>query len=133
MAQYRRALAEYQEAQAAYAAEADAYWSLITQKRRERIAKRASQEPLALDDYVLTQPPVYSRPAEAGRSVQTPEEKPSSQPALRAGGRPISSPPPDEEFKFVPRQPQSETEFKRAYAASRARGRAEARADRPHL
>ena len=42
MAQYRRALAEYEEAHAAYAAEADAYWSLITQKRRERAAKRAS-------------------------------------------------------------------------------------------
>ena len=48
MAQYRRALAEYEEAHAAYAAEADAYWSLITQKRRERAAKRASQERLSL-------------------------------------------------------------------------------------
>ena len=61
-AEYRRALAEYQEAQAAYAAEAEAYWTLISQKRRERTAKRASQESLSLEDYVLTQPPVYNGP-----------------------------------------------------------------------
>jgi hypothetical protein len=41
MAQYRRALAEYEEAHAAYSAEAEAYWNLIAQKRRERAAKRA--------------------------------------------------------------------------------------------
>jgi hypothetical protein len=115
MAEYRRALAAYEEAQAAYAAEAEAYWSLISQKRRERIAKRASQQPLAIDDYVPTQPPVYAGPPKPVDPSQTPEEKP---PATRpyvpvvadflAAAR--------EEFKFVPRQPQSEAEFKRAYA-----------------
>jgi hypothetical protein len=114
MAQYRRALADYEEAHAAYAAEADAYWSLITQKRRERAAKRASQEPLLLDDYVLTQPPVYAGPPKPVDPSQTPEDKPSS-------SRPYVPVVVDflaaarEEFKFVPRQPQSENEFKRAY------------------
>jgi len=114
IARYRRALAEYQEAQAAYAAEAEAYWSLISQKRRERIAERASQEALTLDDYVLTQPPVYAGPPKPVDPSQTPEEKPPFHPAhvpvvadFLAAAR--------EEFKFVPRRPQSESEFKRAY------------------
>ena len=114
IAQYRRALAEYQEAQAAYAAEAEAYWSLITQKRRQRIAKRASQEPLALDDYVLTQPPVYAGPPKPVDPSQTPEEKPpSTRPYVPVVADFLAAA--REEFKFVPRQPQSETEFKRAY------------------
>src|SRR5579872_3169924 len=55
MAEYRRALAEYEEAHATFAAAAEAYWRLIAQKRRLRAAKRAAHEPLALDDYVLAQ------------------------------------------------------------------------------
>ena len=114
IAQYRRALAEYQEAQAAYAAEAEAYWSLITQKRRERIAKRASQEALTLDDYVLTQPPVYAGPPKPVDPSQTPEEKPpSTRPYVPVVADFLAAA--REEFKFVPRQPQSESEFKRAY------------------
>jgi hypothetical protein len=115
MAEYRRALAEYQEAQAAYAAEAEAYWSLITQKRRERAAKRTSGAPLALEDYVLTQPPVYAGPPKPVDPSQPPEEKPQA-------ARPYVPVVADflaaalAEFKFVPRQPQSEAEFKRAYA-----------------
>ena len=114
IAQYRRALAEYQEAQAAYAAEAEAYWSLITQKRRERIAKRASQEALTLDDYVLTQPPVYAGPPKPVDPSQTPEEKPpSTRPYVPVVADFLAAA--REEFKFVPRRPQSESEFKRAY------------------
>jgi hypothetical protein len=114
MAQYRRALAEYEEAHAAYAAEADAYWSLITQKRRERAAKRASQEALSLDDYVLTQPPVYAGPPKPVDPSQTPDEKPpSSRPYVPVVADFLAAA--HEEFKFVPHQPQSENEFKRAY------------------
>ena len=114
IAQYRRALAEYQEAQAGYAAEAEAYWSLITQKRRERIAKRASQEALTLDDYVLTQPPVYAGPPKPVDPSQTPEEKPpSTRPYVPVVADFLAAA--REEFKFVPRRPQSESEFKRAY------------------
>jgi hypothetical protein len=114
IARYRRALAEYQEAQAAYAAETEAYWSLITQKRRERIAKRASQEALTLDDYVLTQPPVYAGPPKPVDPSQTPEEKPpSTRPYVPVVADFLAAA--REEFKFVPRRPQSESEFKRAY------------------
>jgi hypothetical protein len=115
MAQYQRALAEYQEAHDAYAAEADAYWSLITKKRRERIAKRAGQQPIALEDYVLTQPPVYAGPPKPVDPSQAPEEKPkSSRPYVPVVADFLAAA--RDEFKFVPRLPQSEAEFKRAYA-----------------
>ena len=113
MAQYRRALAEYQAARTAYAAMADAYWNSIVQQRRQRNAKRANHEQLSIDDYVLTQPPVYTGP---------PKPRDPSKPAEQA-------PPPlyvpvvsdfladaRQEFEFVPRTPQSESEFKRDYA-----------------
>jgi hypothetical protein len=115
MAQYQRALAEYQEAHDAYVAEADAYWSLITQKRRERIAKRAGQQAIALDDYVLTQPPVYSGPPKPVDPSQPPEEKPkANRPYVPVVADFLAAA--RDEFKFVPRPPQSEAEFKRAYA-----------------
>jgi hypothetical protein len=115
IAEYRRALAEYQEAQAAYAAEAETYWSLIGQKRRGRSAKRASQEPLSLDDYVLTQPPVYAGPPKPVDPSQAPEEKPQfARPTVPVVADFLAAA--WEEFKFAPRQPQSEAEFKRAYA-----------------
>jgi hypothetical protein len=113
MAQYRRALAEYQAARTAYAAMADAYWNSIVQQRRQRNAKRANHEQLSIDDYVLTQPPVYTGP-----------------PKPRDPSKPVEQVPPPlyvpvvsdfladarQEFEFVPRTPQSESEFKRAYA-----------------
>jgi hypothetical protein len=115
MAQYRRALAEYEEAHAAYSAEAEAYWNLIAQKRRERAAKRASQQPLTLDDYVLTQPPVYTGPPKPVDPSQAPEERPpSSRPYVPVIADFLATA--QQEFKFVPRQPQSESEFKQAYA-----------------
>jgi hypothetical protein len=115
MAQYQRALAEYQAAQAAYGTEAESYWGLITQKRRERIAKRNNGQPLALEDYVLTQPPVYNGPPKPVDPSQPPEEKPkSSRPYVPVVADFLAAA--KQEFKFVPRQPQSEGEFKRAYA-----------------
>src|SRR5271168_1124084 len=53
---------EYQAARAAFDAEASAYWTSISDKRRGRNAKRREHQAIALDDYVLTQPPVYSGP-----------------------------------------------------------------------
>src|ERR1700760_2439440 len=60
--EYRRLLREYQEARAAFEQEATAYWTAIADKRRGRNAKRREHIPIALDDYVLTQPPVYTGP-----------------------------------------------------------------------
>ena len=58
MAEYRRKLREYEEARAPI----DAYWNLISEKRRGRNAKRRAGQQITLDDYVLTQPPVYTGP-----------------------------------------------------------------------
>jgi hypothetical protein len=115
MARYRRDLAAYMQAQASYAAAAEAYWSAIAEKRHLRAAKRASHEPISLDDYVLTQPPVYSGPPKPRDPSKPHEEAPPAPPIyvpvvadfLAAAQR---------EFKFMPRRPQSDSEFKRAYA-----------------
>ena len=53
---------QYQEARAAFEEEAGAYWNSIADKRRGRNAKRREHQAIALDDYVLTQPPVYTGP-----------------------------------------------------------------------
>jgi hypothetical protein len=114
IAEYRRKLQEYQEARAAFEAEAGAYWSAIADKRRTRNAKRRERQPIALDDYVLEQPPVYAGPK---RPVNPePEEEEPSRPRkaiplvadfLKAAA---------EQFQFTPQRPATEVEFKRAYA-----------------
>jgi hypothetical protein len=83
MVLYRRALAEYQSARASYDGLADSYWRSIAEKRRLRRAKRANHETIALDDYVLAQPPVY-RAAEAARSLEAAGSGAAA--TLRAGG-----------------------------------------------
>src|ERR1700731_4300624 len=62
IAEYRRLLKQYLEARAAFEQEAGAYWNAISEKRRGRNAKRRDHQTIALDDYVLTQPPLYSGP-----------------------------------------------------------------------
>ena len=113
MAQYRRALAEYLEARATYDAVAEAYWKSVSAKRHLRSAKRASHQQISIDDYVLTQPPIYTGPPKPRDPSKPPEETPS------AGAVPVVADflaAAKQEFKFVPRRPQSEREFKRAYA-----------------
>jgi hypothetical protein len=113
--EYRRKLAEYQEARAAFEAEASAYWSSIAEKRRGRNAKRREHLAVGLDDYVLTQPPVYAGPKrpvnpEPSRPEQAPSERkyiPLVADLLKAAA---------EHFQFVPQQPGHDIEFKRAYA-----------------
>ena len=56
------AIAIYLAARRAYEQVANSYWRSITDKRRARFAKRRNGEPVKLDDYVLTQPPVYTGP-----------------------------------------------------------------------
>ncbi|WP_061024195.1 hypothetical protein [Bradyrhizobium sp. CCH5-F6] len=103
--EYRRKLAEYQAARAAFDAEAGAYWSQISEKRKARNAKRRSGQQI---------PPLYSGPK---RPVNPePEETPERPPRkpipvvadfLRAA---------QELYQFTPQRPTSELEFKRAYA-----------------
>ena len=114
VADYRRKLRAYQEARAAFEEEADIYWNAIADKRRIRNAKRRDRQPVTLDDYVLTQPPLYQGP---GRPVnpEPEEEHPPRQrkyipvvaDLLKAAA---------EQFQFVPQRPRTETDFKRAYA-----------------
>lgn len=110
---YEARLADYARAYRAYQAEADAYWEAVAEKRRLRNAKRRAHEPITLADYVLTQPPVYAGPPKPV-DPNAPPAGPETQPEvplvadfLRAAA---------EQWHFVPEQPASETEFKRAYA-----------------
>src|SRR5437660_1494537 len=114
IAEYRRKLKEYQEARAAFEEEAGAYWSSISEKRKSRNAKRRERQTIALDDYVLTQPPVYigpKRPVNPEPEEEKPprERKPIPVVAdfLKAAA---------DHFQFVPQRPAAEVDFKRAYA-----------------
>jgi len=115
IAEYRARLREYQEARAAFEEQAGAYWSAITEKRRGRNAKRREHLAIGLDDYVLTQPPVYSGPKRPINPEPSPPEPthrerkyiPLVADLLKAAA---------ELFQFAPQRPASEVEFKRAYA-----------------
>src|SRR3954468_20963635 len=76
IAEYKRRLQEYLEAGAAFEQEAGAYWSSISDKRRGRNAKRRARQAITLDDYVLTQPPVYDGPKRPVDPSPEPEKPP---------------------------------------------------------
>ena len=111
--EYRRKLAEYNAARQQYDAEVDAYWSSVADKRRSRAAKRRGSGDIRIEDYVLTQPPVYSgppRPVDPSAPIEEPPPRkyvPVVADLLEAAAQ---------EFSFVPQQPQNELEYKRAYA-----------------
>jgi hypothetical protein len=114
IAEYRRKLQEYQQARSAFEAEAGAYWGAITDKRRGRNAKRREHQPITLDDYVLTQPPVYSGPKRPVSPVPEPEEPrrerkyiPVVADLLKAAA---------DNYQWTPQQPANDLDFKRAYA-----------------
>jgi len=111
---YQSKLAQYTQARNAYDAQASVYWDQIADKRRTRNDKRRTNEPIGVDDYVLTQPPVYVGPP---RPID-----PNAPPGPLPGGK---APLPviadflkaaAEQFGFVPNRPQNELEFKRTYA-----------------
>jgi hypothetical protein len=116
IAEYRRKLKEYQEARAAFEQEAGAYWSSIADKRRGRNAKRRDRQQIALDDYVLTQPPVYAGPKRPVDPSPQPEaeEKPRQRKTIPVVADLLKAA--AEHFQFTPQRPTSEVEFKRAYA-----------------
>src|SRR5258705_3080893 len=116
IAEYRRKLGEYQEARAAFEQEAGAYWSSIAEKRRGRNAKRRERQTIALDDYVLTQPPVYSGPKRPVDPSPTPSEptEPRQRKTIPVVADLLKAA--AEHFQFTPQRPVSEMEFKRAYA-----------------
>ena len=112
VAQYRRALEEYNRAWQSYTSVSSAYWNQISEKRQLRNAKRARGEPISISDYVLTQPPVYTGPPKPQNPLKPEVQPPRIYVPVVADFVAAAR----QEFKFVPRFPQSETEFKRGYA-----------------
>jgi hypothetical protein len=115
IAEYRRKFGEYMEARAAFETEASAYWNSISEKRRGRNAKRREHQSITLDDYVLTQPPLYVGPGKPVNPAppeqpEVPRERktiPLVADLLQAAA---------EHFQFEPQRTPSELDFKRAYA-----------------
>ena len=102
--------------------EASAYWNAIAEKRRTRFAKRRNHEPVGLNDYVLTQPPVYTGPPKPPEYV--PKRDPTKPPRapipvvadfLKAAA---------DHYRFVPQRPASDLDFKRGLRHGRQRPRA---------
>jgi hypothetical protein len=116
IAEYRRLLREYQEARTAFEEEAGAYWNSIAERRRGRNAKRREHLAIGLDDYVLTQPPVYTGPKRPvnPEPEPRPEEKPRQHKAIPLVADLLQAA--SEHFQWTPQKPASEVEFKRAYA-----------------
>jgi hypothetical protein len=114
IAEYRRKLKEYQEARAAFEEEAGAYWAAISEKRKGRNAKRRERQSITLDDYVLTQPPVYTGPKRPVSPEPEGEKPPRERKPLPVVADFLKAA--AEHFQFVPQRPSSEIEFKRAYA-----------------
>jgi hypothetical protein len=116
VAAYAEKLARYLEAHGAYEAEASAYWSAIAEKRRLRNVKRRNGQALALDDYVLTQPPVYAgppRPIDPNAPQATPPEPPLPPMPVVADFLRHAA----EQYGFVPQRPHDELAAKKAYVA----------------
>ncbi len=108
------AVEAYIRARTAYEQQAEAYWQSIADKRRGRNAKRRNSQQIVLDDYVLTQPPVYSgppRPQEYLPPQRDPEKPPVPIPTIPEFLKAAA-----EQYNFVPDRPKTEADFKIAYA-----------------
>ncbi len=122
VADYQQKLAQYEQIHGAFARIDNAYWDDVAAKRRIRNAKRRSHETIALADYVLTQPPVYSGPPKPVSPFPPPPAPPiPPKPEIPVVADFLAAA--KEQWGFVPDQPASDSEFKRAYAkAARAAG-----------
>jgi hypothetical protein len=118
MAKYRQELEAYLQARETYQATAKTYWASITEKRRLRSGKRARGAALSIDDYVLDQPPVYSGPPKPRDPSKPSEPSPPPPPYVPVVADFLAAA--AAEFKFTPRTPRNDGEFKRAYVAAAA-------------
>ncbi len=112
MAIYRKKLAEYTKAWDAYEKVAVPYWRSVSDKRRQRRAKRARGGTITAEDYVLEQPPIYTGPPKPKNPEEEKKPPPREIPVIedfKANAK--------EHFAFTPQAAGSEIEFKRAYAA----------------
>jgi hypothetical protein len=114
---YQVKLAEYEKIHGTYAQQAEAYWDAVADKRRLRNAKRRDHRPIALTDYVLSQPPVYAGPP-APIDPNAPPPTPSEKPVVPVVADFLNNA--AEQWGFVPDQPASEADFMRAYARAAA-------------
>jgi hypothetical protein len=114
IADYRRKLADYEEARAAFDADAEPYWNAVSEKRKIRNAKRRSGEAIGLNDYVLEQPPLYDGPKRPVDPAPEPSEPRAPRKSLPVVADFLKAA--AEQFQFRPQRPASELEFKRAYA-----------------
>jgi len=111
-ANQRAAIEAYVRARRAYDEEASAYWQSIADKRRARYAKRRNHVTIVLEDYVLTQPPVYSGPPRPpGYAPPPPPKPPLPIPGIADFLKAAA-----EHYNFVPDRPKTDAEFKQAYA-----------------
>ncbi|RDV03205.1 hypothetical protein [Undibacter mobilis] len=111
---YEAKLAAWDAARRPYEAAAAAYWDAVSDKRRIRNAKRRSNETILLDDYVLEHPPVYSGPPRPVDPNAPPGPRPGEAPPIPVIADFLRHA--KAQFGFVPDQPASELDFKRAYA-----------------
>jgi len=115
IADYQKKLKEYQAARQQFENEAGPYWAAIAQMRRTRFAKRRNGDVVLLEDYVLTQPPVYAgppRPVDPSPPTDEEPRPPRKRIPVVADFLAMAA----EHFKFVPQRPKSELDYKRAYA-----------------
>jgi hypothetical protein len=115
MADYRRRLHDYTLAWQSFDTNATAYWSEVTEKRRTRQSKRRHGQAVTLDDYVLTQPPVYNGPPRPIDPSAPDKPPPVARDAKYVPTIPEMLASAQKFFLFTP-QRASESEFKRAYA-----------------
>jgi hypothetical protein len=78
------------------------------------MAKRRNGEAVAIEDYVLTQPPVYTGPPRPPGYV--PPRRDPRKPVLRIPVIADSLRAAAEQYRFVPNRPKTDAEFKQAYA-----------------
>jgi hypothetical protein len=109
---YQRQLQEYLQAHEKYELETKAYWNLIAEKRRSRMAKWRNQEPILPEDYVLAQPPAYTGRAKPANSSGGQEEQPLKYIPVKADFLRNAA----KYFQFAPQEPEIEIQYKRGYA-----------------
>ena len=107
-------LEQYIRARQAFDEAAQAYWRSVAERRSLRFAKRRNSQPVELDDYVLTQPPVYTGPPRP--PGYRPPRRDPSEPRLPIPVVADFLAAAAEQYKFMPDRPKSEAEFKQAYA-----------------
>jgi hypothetical protein len=112
---YQMKAEQYARARRAFDEEARSYWRSIAEKRQARNAKRRNNEPIVLDDYVRTQPPVYQgRPRPPDPAAPKPAPLEPRQPDIPVVADFLKAA--AEQFGFVPQRAESEIAFKKAYA-----------------